>query len=81
MPLSITALLNIVQENADEDGDKRVWLAWHIDVTLAIIFGGTQFKEGAALWPTKRVGINYHKIVFRGCEDIEHEGCLKNEKN
>jgi hypothetical protein len=57
MPLSRTALLNIVRDNADEDGDKRLWLPWHIDATLAIIFGGAQFKEGTDLWSTKRVGM------------------------
>ena len=57
MPLSRATLLNIVRENADEDGDKRIWLGWHIDATLAIIFGGAQFKEGTDLWATKRVGM------------------------
>ena len=57
MPLSKTTLLNIVRANVDEDGDKRLWLPWHIDATLAIIFGGAQFKEGTDLWSTKRVGM------------------------
>ena len=57
MPLSRATLLTIVRENADKDGDKRIWLAWHIDATLAIIFGGAQFKEGTDLWATKRVGM------------------------
>ena len=43
--------------NACEDGDKRIWLPWHIDATIAIIFGGAQFKEGTDLWATKRVGM------------------------
>ena len=57
MPLSRTTLLNIVRENADEDGDGRPWLPWHIDATIAIVFGGAQFKEGTDLWSTKRVGM------------------------
>jgi hypothetical protein len=40
MPLSKTILLNIVRENAENDNDKRVWLMWHIEAALAIIFGG-----------------------------------------
>jgi hypothetical protein len=46
-----------VRDNADEDGDGRPWLPWHIDATLAIIFGGAQFIEGTDLWSTKRVGM------------------------
>jgi hypothetical protein len=57
MPLSKMTLLNIVRENADEEGDRRPWSPWHIDATLAIIFGGAQFKEGTDLWSTKKVGM------------------------
>ena len=44
MPLDRQSLLNIIRDNADEDGDKRVWDKWHVEATLAIIFGGAQFK-------------------------------------
>ncbi len=40
MPLDTDQLLHIVRENADEDGDRRPWLGWHIDAAIAIIFGG-----------------------------------------
>jgi hypothetical protein len=46
MPLGKSAMLNIVRDNAEEDNDKRVWLGWHIDAAIVIIFGGAQFKEG-----------------------------------
>jgi hypothetical protein len=57
MPLDRDQLLHIVRENADEDGDRRVWLGWHIDAAIAIAVGGAQFKEGTNLWATKRVGM------------------------
>jgi hypothetical protein len=38
VPLDRDQLLHIVRENADEDGDKRVWLGWHIDAAIAIVF-------------------------------------------
>ncbi len=57
MPLYRQQLLDIVRDNADEDGDKRVWLACHIDATIAVLFGGAQFKEGTNLWATKKVGM------------------------
>jgi hypothetical protein len=57
MPMSKSALLNIVRDNAEEENDKRVWLGWHIDAAIAIIFGGAQFKEETDLWATQRVGI------------------------
>jgi hypothetical protein len=57
MPLQRSTLLEIVRVNADEDGDKRIWLPWHVDATLALIFGGAQFKEGTDLWSTKKVGM------------------------
>jgi hypothetical protein len=47
---------HIVRENADEDGDRRPWLGWHIDAAIAFIFGGAQFKEGTNLWATKKGG-------------------------
>ena len=50
MPLSKTTLLNIVRANADEDGDKRLWLPWHIDATLAIILGERRLVEHKAGW-------------------------------
>jgi hypothetical protein len=40
MPLDRDQLLHIVRENADEDGDKKVWLGWHIDAAIAIVFEG-----------------------------------------
>ncbi len=46
MPLSRDSLLNIIRDNADVDGDKRLWGKWHVDAALAVIFGGAQFKEG-----------------------------------
>jgi hypothetical protein len=49
MPLSKTTLLTIVRENAENDNDKIVWLLWHIEAALAVIFGGAQFKEGTDL--------------------------------
>jgi hypothetical protein len=57
MPLDRQTLLDIIRDNADEDGDKRLWDKWHVDAALAIIFGGAQFKEGTNLWSTKRVGM------------------------
>ena len=57
MPLDREYLLDIIRVNADEDGDKRVWEAWHVDAALAVLFGGAQFKEGTDLWATKRVGM------------------------
>ncbi len=59
MPSGKSAMLNIVmhRDNAEEDNDKRVWLGWHINAAIAIIFGGAQFKEGTDLWATKRVGM------------------------
>ena len=57
MPLQRHTLLEIVRVNACEDGDKRIWLPWHIDATIALIFGGAQFKEGTDLWSTKRMGM------------------------
>ena len=57
MPLGTDGLLHIIRENANEDGDKRIWLGWHVDAAIAIIFGGAQFKEGTNLWATKRVEI------------------------
>jgi hypothetical protein len=57
MPLSKDSLLNIIRDNADVDGDKRLWEKWHVDAALAIIFGGGQFKAGTDLWSTKRVGM------------------------
>ncbi len=34
MPLDRQTLLNIIRDNADEDGsdDKRIWKKWHVDV-------------------------------------------------
>ncbi len=57
MPLSRDSLLNIIRDNADVDGDMRLWEKWHVDAALAVIFGGAQFKEGTNLWSTKRVGM------------------------
>jgi hypothetical protein len=59
MPLDRQTLLNIIRDNADEDGsaDKRIWEKWHVDAALAIIFGGAQFREGTDLWATKKVGM------------------------
>ncbi len=59
MPLGRETLLRLIRDNADKDGstDKRIWEKWHVDAALAVIFGGAQFKEGAHLWSTKRVGM------------------------
>jgi hypothetical protein len=57
MPLDRESLLAIIRDNADEDGDRRLWEPWHVDAALAVIFGGAQFKEGTDLWSTKRVGM------------------------
>ena len=57
MPLGRDALLNIIRDNAEDENDGRVWLGWHVDAALAIIFGGAQFKEGTDLWATGRVGL------------------------
>ncbi len=60
-----------MRANADEEGDRRPWLPWHIDTTLAIIFGGAQFKEGTDLWSTKRVGMlpapDFGRQLSRDC--------------
>ncbi len=59
MPLDRQTLLNIIRDNADEDGsaDKRIWEKWHVDAALAIVFGGAQFREGTDLRATKKVGM------------------------
>jgi hypothetical protein len=57
MPLDTDQLLHIIRENADEDGEKRLWVGWHVGAAIAIIFGGAQFKEGTNLWATKKVGM------------------------
>ncbi len=57
MPLGRDAMLNIIRDNAEDENDGRVWLGWHVDAALAIIFGGAQFKEGTDLWATGRVGL------------------------
>jgi hypothetical protein len=57
MPLSKNSLMTIVRENAEDDNDRRPWVAWRIDAACSIIFGGAQFKEGTDLWVTQRVGL------------------------
>ncbi len=57
LPMSKDNLLKIVRENAEEENDRRHYFLWHIDCTMALIFGGAQFKAETDLWSTERKGM------------------------
>jgi hypothetical protein len=52
LPLSKEALLEVVRKNAEESNDHNNYFLWHIDCTMALIFGGAQFKAETDLWGT-----------------------------